>query len=67
VGYAVAQLDEEHATSRKVAGWIPDGFFEIFHLPITSGRTIALAVDSASYKNEYQGFFLGVNAAGAYG
>jgi len=30
-----------------------------------SGRTMALGVDSASNRNEYQVYFLGVKAAGA--
>jgi len=30
-GHAVAQLAEALATSRKVAGSIPDGVIEIFH------------------------------------
>jgi hypothetical protein len=51
------------ATSRKVAGSIPDGVIGIFH---PSGRT---GVDSASNRNEYQTYFLGgggeVKTAGA--
>ena len=51
------------ATNRKVAGSIPVGVIGIFHchkiLPI------ALWVDSASNRNEYQEYFLGVKAAGA--
>jgi hypothetical protein len=39
-GYAVAQLVE--ATSRKVAGSIPEGFVGIFRWLKPSGRTIAL-------------------------
>jgi hypothetical protein len=31
IGYAVAQLVEACATSRKVAGLIPDGLTGIFH------------------------------------
>ena len=38
-GHAVAQLVE--ATSRKVAGSIPDGVIGIFHLHNPSGRTMA--------------------------
>jgi hypothetical protein len=40
------------ATSRNVEGSIPDGVTEIFS-------------DSASNRNEYQEYFLGVKAAGA--
>ena len=43
------------ATSRKVAGSIPDGV--IGHNPF--GRTMAPGVDSASNRNEYQEYFLG--------
>jgi hypothetical protein len=42
------------ATSRKVAGSIPDGVIGIFHLHNPSGRTMTLGVDSASNRNEYQ-------------
>jgi hypothetical protein len=31
-----------YTTSRKVAGWIPDGVIEIFHSHDSSGRTVAL-------------------------
>ena len=51
------------ATSRKVAGSIPDGVIGIFHWHNPSGRTMALGVDSASNRNEYQEYFLGVKAA----
>jgi len=50
---------------RKVAGSIPagvNGFFidiKCFRLHYGSG------IDSASNRNEYQEYFLGVNAAGA--
>jgi len=56
------------ATSRKVAGLIPDGVIGIFHCHNPSGRTIyGPGVDSASNRNEYQECFLGVKAAGAWG
>ena len=48
------------ATSRKVAGSIPDGIIGIFHWRNPS----APGVDLASNKNEYQEYFLGVKAAG---
>jgi hypothetical protein len=41
---------------KPVAGSIPDGVIGIFHGP---------GVDSASNRNEYQVYFLGVKAAGA--
>ena len=47
------------ATSRKVAGSIPDGVTGIFHRHNPSDRTMALWVDSASNRNEYQEYFLG--------
>jgi hypothetical protein len=50
------------AISRKVAGSIPDGVIGIFHLHNPFSRP---GVDSASSRNEYQEFFLGVKAAGA--
>jgi hypothetical protein len=46
-------------TSRKVEVSIPDGVF--------SSRTMALRFDSASDKNEYHGYLLGVKSAGAWG
>ena len=49
--------------SRKVAGSIPDGVIGIFHCWPHYGP----GVDSASDRIEYQEYFLGVKAAGAYG
>jgi len=53
------------ATNRKVAGSIPAGvigfFTDIISLPSHYGP----GVDSASNRNEYQEYFLGVKAAGA--
>ena len=43
----------------KVAGSIPDGVIGIFHRHNPSDRTMALGVDSASNRNEYQEYFLG--------
>ena len=53
------------ATSRKVAGSIPDGVIEIFHWHNPSGPHYVPGVDSACNRNEYQEYFLGVKAAGA--
>jgi len=50
------------ATSRKVAGSIPDVSIGIFHLLNPSNRA---TVDSASNRNEYRECFLGIKAAGA--
>jgi len=48
------------ATSRKVAGSIPDGAIGTFHCHNPSSRTMALgSVDSSSNRNEYQESFLG--------
>jgi hypothetical protein len=63
---AVAQWLRYCATSRKVAGLIPDGVIGIFHWHNPSERTMAPGVDSASKRNEYQ-HFLGVKATGAQG
>ena len=55
------------ATNRRVAGSIPDGVIGIFN-DIKSFRSHYVpGVDSASNRNEYQDYFLGVKAAGAYG
>jgi hypothetical protein len=61
----VAQWLRYCATNRKVAGSIPDGVIGIFHWHNPSDRTMAPGVDSASNRNEYQEYFLGVKAAGA--
>ena len=53
------------ATNRKIAGSFPDGVIAIFHLNNPSDRTMALGFDSASNRNEYQEYFLGVKAVGA--
>ena len=64
-GTAVAQWLRCCATNRKVAGSIPasvSGFF----IDIKSFRShYGLEVYSASTRNEYQKYFLGVKAAGA--
>jgi hypothetical protein len=44
-----------YAISRKIAGWVPDEVIGFFNLPNPSSRTMALRVDSASNRNEYQG------------
>jgi len=48
-----------------VEGSIPDGVIGIFQWHNPSGRTYDPGVDSASNRNEYQVYFLGVKAAGA--
>ena len=54
------------ATCRKVAGSIPDGFIKFF-IDIILPAVFGPGVDTASKRNEYQQYFLGVKAAGAYG
>ena len=65
VGTAVAQCLRCCATNRKVAGSISasvNGFF----IDIKSFRShYGPGVDSASRRNEYQEYFLGIKAAGA--
>jgi hypothetical protein len=60
----VAQWLGYCATNRKVAGSIPDGVIGIFHWHNPTDRTMALGVDSACNRNEYQEDFLGVKAVG---
>ena len=65
VGTAVAQWLRCCATNRKVAGSIPAGVSGFF-IDITTFRShYSPRVDSASNRNEYQEYFLGVKAAGA--
>ena len=65
VGTAVAQWLRCSATNRKVAGSIAAGV-SAFFIEIKSFRShYDPGVDSASNRNEYQEYFLGVKAAGA--
>ena len=65
LGTAVAQWLRCCATNRKVAGSIPAGVSGFF-IDIKSFRShYGTGVDSASNRNEYQEYFLGVKAAGA--
>ena len=65
MGTAVAEWLMRCATNRKVAGSIPDGVIGFF-IDIKSFRShCGRGVDSASNRNEYQEYFLGVEAAGA--
>ena len=64
-GTAVAQWLMCCATNRKVAGSIPAGVSGFF-IDIKSFRShYGPGVNSASNRNEYQDYFLGVKAAGA--
>ena len=65
-GTAVAQWLRCCATNRKVTGSIPasvSGFF--IDTKIASNSHYGPGVDSASNRNEYQGYFLGIKAASA--
>jgi len=63
-GTAVAQWLRCCATNRKDAGSIPAGVSGLF-FDIKSFRSqYGPGIDSTAYRNEYQVYFLGVNAAG---
>ena len=62
-GRTVALWLRHYATNRQVAGSIPDGVIGIFQWQ--SFRSYyGPGVDSASNRNEYQLYFLGVKATG---
>ena len=62
--YQIAQWLGSCATNRKVAGSIPAGVIGFFS-DIKSFRShYDAGVDSASNRNEYQEYFLGVKGAG---
>jgi hypothetical protein len=64
-GTAVAQWLRCCATNRKVSGSIPAGVSGFF-IDLKSFRShYGPGVDSASNRNEYQEYFLGVKTAGA--
>jgi len=64
LGTVVAQWLRCCATNRKVAGSIPAGVIGFF-IDIKSLRSqYGPGVDSASNRNEYQEYFLGVKDAG---
>ena len=54
-----AQFKWTYATSRKVAGSIPDGVIGIFQLTLSFRPHYGPGADSASNRNEYQEYFLG--------
>ena len=67
MGTAVAQWLRCCATIQKVAGSIPAGVIGFF-IDIKSFRShYGPGVDSVSNRNEYQEYFLGVKAPGAFG
>jgi len=53
------------ATSRKVAGSIPDGAIGIFHLFNPSGRTVALGLIQSVTEMSSRNISMGLKAAGA--
>jgi hypothetical protein len=55
------------ATSRKIAGPIPDGVIGIFHLNNPSGRTMALGVTQPLTEMTIRNISSGLKAAGAQG
>ena len=64
-GATVAQWLRCCATNRKVAGSVPAGVSGVF-IDVKSFQShYGPGVDSASNRNEYQEYFLGVKAAGA--
>ena len=65
MGTAVAQWLRCCTTNRKVAGSIPAGVSGYFIYLISFLSHYRPGVDSASNRNEYQEYFLGVKAAGA--
>jgi hypothetical protein len=62
MGRAVPKWLRHYATNRQVGGSIPDGVIGIFQWHNPSSGTGA---DSASNRNEYQVYFLGVKVPGA--
>ena len=64
-GTAVAQWLRCCATNRKVAGSIPEGVIGFFIDIKSFWSHYGPGVDSASNRNEYQEYFLGVKAASA--
>jgi hypothetical protein len=64
LGTAVAQWLRYCATNQKVAGSIPYVFMEFF-IDKSFWLHYGPGVDAASNRNEYQVYFLGVNAVSA--
>jgi len=54
------------ATSRQVAGSIPDGVIEIFHWLNLAGRTMTMGSTQPLMQMSTRRFFLGVKAARVY-
>jgi hypothetical protein len=67
VGTAAAQWLRCYTTNRKVAGSIPDGVIGFFRWHKSFQSHYGPGVDSASNRNEYKEYFLGVKVACAWG
>jgi len=67
MGYARRSWLRLCATSRKVAGPIPDGVIGIFHWHNPSGRTMALELNQPLTEMSTRNISFVVKAAGAYG
>ena len=65
LGTAVEQWLRCSATNRKIAGSVPAGVSGFFIDIISFRSHYGPGVDSASNRNEYQEYFLGLKAAGA--
>jgi hypothetical protein len=65
LGTAVAHSLRHCATTRKVAGSIPDGVIGIFHRHNPSGRTMALGSTQALTEMSTRNISYRVKAAGA--
>jgi hypothetical protein len=65
VGHPVAQFLKHCATTRKVAGSIPDFVIRIFHWRNPSGRTMALGSTQPLTEMSTRDISWGVKAAGA--
>ena len=63
---AVVQWLRHYATNRQVAGSIPECHWN-FSVTKSYRSHYGLGVDTASNRNEYQVYFLGVKVAGAQG
>jgi hypothetical protein len=61
----VAPLVEALCYKPEGRGSFPDDAIRIFYLHNPSGRALAVGFESASNRNEYQDYFLGVKVAGA--
>jgi len=64
MGTAVVQWLKCYATNQKIAGSIPVGISGFFIDTKSFRSHYGPGVESASNRNEYQGYFLGIKAAG---